>query len=152
MSSKGVKRTTSGKAGAVATREQAKKPSAVVVRRTAVKVSKIGRREAEQPSPKAQRPSRRATEPNRKAKQPSGAVKSAAATDALLFHHMHGLLHTMQTIQEHEEQLCSMTNEIRKSGRISPALRRDLRSLLEQLPAREYQNGIDQIYDELEAA
>lgn len=58
----------------------------------------------------------------------------------------------MQTIQQHEEQLCSMTNEIRKSGRISATLRRDLLDLLHQLPAAEYQNGIDQIYDELDAA
>ena len=138
MSTKAAKRKTNSEARGGGARNKAKLSSTPAAKRTIAKTAATGQGKAKQT--------------NRKAKKPNGVVKPAAVTDASLFHHMHALLHTMQTIQEHEEQLCSMTNEIRKSGRISAALRRDLRGLLGQLPAREYQNGIDQIYDELEAA
>ncbi len=53
----------------------------------------------------------------------------------------------MQSIEHHEEQVCTLMTEIQRTGVVSVAVRRELRRLLEELPARAYQTDLDAVRD-----
>ena len=81
----------------------------------------------------------------RPAKQAAQPV--ATAVDAqTLAHGLNSLLHTMQTVQQHEERLCSLMHALRR-GRASRPLLGELREVLEQLPAHDYLHEVDALRD-----
>ena len=55
-----------------------------------------------------------------------------------LQHRLSTLLHTMRCIAQHEDELCTLLNGLRPTGRLKPALLRELRTVLRELPAEEY--------------
>ena len=82
---------------------------------------------------------------------PASAPVAATAVDAqVLAHGLGGLLHTMQTVQHFEETLCSLMHALRR-GRATSALLRELRDVLEQLPARDYVHEVDALRDAVAA-
>lgn len=101
----------------------------------------------------AQRPVRR-TGAAKKAtvqRKPAPSAALATAVDAqVLAHGLNGLLHTMHAVQQFEETLCSLMHALRR-GRATGTLLRDLREVLEQLPARDYQHEVDALRDAIAA-
>lgn len=89
------------------------------------------------------------------AKKPA-AKKSAKGTKsessekiANVVYRINALLHTMRAIERHEEQLCVVMTEIKNSGKMTPVLDDELRDLLEQMPAHEYKDDIDDVREAL---
>ena len=86
----------------------------------------------------------------KKAKQvPRKAVPArvAAATAEPLTHRLDALLHTMRCIAQHEDQLCTLLHDARKTGRMSATLRRDLNAILTELPAEEYTDDLHAVLE-----
>lgn len=78
------------------------------------------------------------------------AAKSGKRTPAApvapppdLYSSLHALLHTMRLIERHDEPLCSMHDELKRTGRLSAVQHRRLRLLVDELPAEEYQADLD---------
>ena len=64
-------------------------------------------------------------------------LRSVAVDEQVMAHGLNGLLHSMQAVQQSEETLCSLMHALRR-GRATGALLRELRDVLEQLPAQDY--------------
>ncbi len=67
-----------------------------------------------------------------------------------LAHGLSALLHTMQAVQQFEETLCSLMHALRR-GRATGAQVRELREVLEQLPAHDYLHEVDALRDAIAA-
>lgn len=79
------------------------------------------------------------------------ALAAAAPVDAQeLAHGLNTLLHTMQTVQQFEESLCSLMHALRR-GRATGPLMRELRAVLQQLPAQDYLHEVDALRDAMAA-
>ena len=76
-------------------------------------------------------------------------LKAAPAPD--LYSTIHALLHTMRLIEQHEEPLCSMHDELKRTGKLSAPHRRKLEKLLQELPAHDYQAGLEAVHQALNA-
>ncbi len=74
-------------------------------------------------------------------------VASASADHAAVAHRIHALLHTMHQIERYEERLCSMQDAIKRSGKVSAALLRDLQSVLEEIPSEDYLHDLEAVRD-----
>ena len=48
---------------------------------------------------------------------------------------LNALLHTVRCIQQHETQLCTLLEAIKSAGKVAPAVRKELRKLLEEMPS-----------------
>ena len=62
------------------------------------------------------------------------------------------LLHTMRAIARHEDGLCTLMNEIKTSGEVTGELDAELRDLLEEMPAHEYNDDVEAIREALRPA
>ncbi len=77
------------------------------------------------------------------------AIKSAASPSPTkhpvpdLYSSIHALLHTMRLIERHEEPLCSMHDELKRTGKLSAAHHRKLQQLVHELPAHDYQADLE---------
>ena len=74
---------------------------------------------------------------------PSRAALAAQPVEARdLAHGLDTLLHTMQTVQNFEERLCSLKHALQR-GRANGSLLRELRAVLDELPAHDYLYEVD---------
>ena len=64
---------------------------------------------------------------------------------------LNALLHTMRCIEQHESQLCTLMHEIRSAGTLSTDVQEELRTLLDQIPHREYTDDLDSVIDAVNA-
>lgn len=62
------------------------------------------------------------------------------------------LLHTMRSIERHEEQLCTILHDIKLPGGLTPDVTAELHSLLDELPSHVYQADLDAVREALTAA
>ncbi len=105
-----------------------------------------------QPATSAAPASKPKAKPKPKAKSkptPKPTSKPASSTTARaqpvplpvpdLYSSIHALLHTMRLIEQHEEALCSMHDEMKRTGKLSAPHRRKLHLLVHDLPADDYQ-------------
>lgn len=53
----------------------------------------------------------------------------------------------MRCIAQHEDQLCSLLHDARKTGRLNTALRRELQAILAELPAEEYTDDLHAVLE-----
>lgn len=97
------------------------------------------------PAPVLRKP--RATTSAKAASRP--AVKAQPAPD--LYSSIHALLHTMRLIEQHEEPLCSMHDELKRTGKLSATHRRKLQQLVTELPAHVYQADLEAVQQALSA-
>ena len=65
---------------------------------------------------------------------------------------IHTLLHTIRAISRHEDALCALMTEIKSTGIVTEALDTELRDLLEEMPAHEYNEDVDAIREALRPA
>ena len=75
----------------------------------------------------------------------------AAAPHLQIAHRIEALLRTMRVIERHEEQLCVVMTEIRSAATVTDGTRRELKSLLEELPSEAYQADLDAVESALAA-
>lgn len=66
-------------------------------------------------------------------------------------HRLDTLLHTMRCIAQHEDELCTLLHDARRTGRLNAALLRELRSVLEELPAGEYLDDLHAVQQAIQA-
>ncbi|MGI4853008.1 MAG: hypothetical protein ACRYF4_03040 [Janthinobacterium lividum] len=59
-----------------------------------------------------------------------------------LMHRLDALLHTIRTIAQHEDELCTLLHDVRSKGKVSKPLLRELQTLLAVLPAAEYTHDL----------
>ncbi|MFC6646619.1 hypothetical protein ACFQBQ_13695 [Granulicella cerasi] len=50
------------------------------------------------------------------------------------YYHLHALLMTIRELAQHEDEICTLLEEMKTSGAISAEAKRDLRVVLEGLP------------------
>ena len=118
-------------------------PAATAVRPTSRKVTSA-QKLARDTAGKAKTTTSKAKSTTSKAKTTTGKAKSNARPVPMgsapdLYGSLHALLHTMRLIEQHEESLCSMHDELKRTGRLSAARRRELQGLAADLPAADYQ-------------
>lgn len=58
----------------------------------------------------------------------------------------------MRCITQHEDQLCTLLHDARRTGRVNAALRRELQAILAELPAEEYTHDLHAVLEITEAA
>ena len=81
----------------------------------------------------------------RKAASKTVAAVGGTNLPTRVAHRIEVLLRTMRAIERHEEQLCQVMTEIRNTGEVSGATRKELRGLLEELPADAYKTDLDAV-------
>ena len=74
---------------------------------------------------------------SRAVKRTAPAVRKELSSGDLR-HRLDALLHTMRCIAQHEDELCTLLHDARRTNRVSAALVQELRSILQELPAEEY--------------
>ncbi len=57
----------------------------------------------------------------------------------------------MRLIEQHDEPLCSMHDELKRTGRLSAAQRRRLQRLVDELPAEDYQADLETLRHAVDA-
>ena len=81
----------------------------------------------------------------KKAVSKTAATKSGTMLPMRVAHRIESLLHTMRVIERHEEQLCVLMTEIKNTGEVSGAIRKELHDLLEELPADAYRLDMEAV-------
>lgn len=77
------------------------------------------------------------------------ALPNPASPKPPAFYRLHNLLHTVRFIAQHEDDLCCLFTEIGSSGEVTPAASEELRTLLEQMSAIDYQNDLNAVWRSL---
>ena len=70
----------------------------------------------------------------------------------LIFYKVHALLHTLRTINGYEDQLCTLLEEIKRSGEVSETVHRELEQILEDIPSHEYVDDLKTLRNDLASA
>ena len=81
--------------------------------------------------------------------------ETSAATQRGLpapYYQLHALLETVRAMQCYEDDLCSLVAEIRRSGKMGSAVRRDLLKTLHSMPVMRLQAEMEACFDALEEA
>ncbi len=66
-----------------------------------------------------------------------------------VYYKLHALLHTVRTIGQYEDQLCTLMHAIKIAGAVDRKLSRELLALLEEMPSLEYQADLNTVRGEL---
>ncbi len=80
-----------------------------------------------------------------KKKLVSRATKRGIPATEPLTHRLDALLHTMRCIAQHEDELCTLLHDARRSGKLSKALLRELQAVLDHLPGEEYSDDLQAV-------
>ncbi len=135
-----------------AVKQKKTKPASKAGRKSAVKAAS---KAAVKATGKSAVPGRVPAVPSRRpAAGQAGRTSKQVATVATpdLYSSLHALLHTMRLIEQHDEPLCSMHDELKRTGRLSAAQRRRLQQLVLELPAEDYQADLDTLRQAVGAA
>jgi hypothetical protein len=68
------------------------------------------------------------------------------------YYQLHALLETVRAMQCYEDDLCTLLAEIRRSGKVGAAVRRDLLKTLNSMPMMSLHAEMDACLDALEEA
>lgn len=68
------------------------------------------------------------------------------------YYQLHALLETVRAMQCYEDDLCTLVNEIRRTGKVNAGVRRDLLKTLHSIPAMRLQAELDACFEALEEA
>ena len=81
--------------------------------------------------------------------QSSVSRKRTARTLPELYYRGHALLNTVRCIAQHEDRLCVLLHQMKRGGTVGAVLTKELRALLEAMPAEEYAVDLRAFEDEL---
>jgi hypothetical protein len=59
--------------------------------------------------------------------------------------HLHTLLHTVRSISQVEDELCTLLHEVERTGVLSPTAEAELHALLNRLPSHEYGEDLEAV-------
>ncbi len=80
-----------------------------------------------------------------RANSTKGTRKAGGDKPPEVFCRINSLLRIMRVIEQHEEQLCTIMNDIKISGAVSAAVATELRGLLDEIPSSEYQEDLNAV-------
>lgn len=66
-----------------------------------------------------------------------------------IYYRGHALLNLVRCIAQHEDRLCILVHAMKQRGTLSAPMTKELRVLLEQMPAEEYAAELRALEDEL---
>ena len=66
------------------------------------------------------------------------------------YHHLYSLLHTLRSLDSRQDEICTLLADIRRTGRLSAASRRELTALLHELPLAALTSEADAVLSALE--
>ncbi len=66
------------------------------------------------------------------------------------YHHLYALLHTLRHLASHQDDICSLLAEIQRTGKLSAPVRRELTTLLHDLPTRSLDAELHAVLSALE--
>ena len=69
-----------------------------------------------------------------------------------VYYPLHALLHTLRTLEQHQDQICTLLTDIQRSGKVGASVRKELTALLNQLPSATLDAELHQVWSALEAA
>ena len=69
-----------------------------------------------------------------------------------VYYPLHSLLHTLRTLEQHQDQICTLLTDIQRSGKVGASVRKELTALLNQLPSAALDSEVHQIWSALDAA
>ena len=78
------------------------------------------------------------TQRGRRGASQAGPAQAAAHPHPPMAYRLHALLHTMHSIEHHEDHLCTLLTAMEREGAVSPALEQELATLLEELPGEAF--------------
>ena len=84
-----------------------------------------------------------------KCEQQAAAAKPGLPT---VYYPLHSLLHTLRTLEQHQDHICTLLTDIQRSGKVGASVRKELTALLNQLPSATLDAEVHQIWSALEAA
>lgn len=67
-----------------------------------------------------------------------------------VYYQLHSLLHTLHSFAEHEEEICSLLSEIKRSGKVGARVRKELSAALDALPVHALQTDFDASWQALD--
>jgi hypothetical protein len=65
-------------------------------------------------------------------------AERGGAGSATVIHQIGSLLHTMRSIQLHEQELCTLKHHFERESSLNPEVLEELRELLGSMPTRDY--------------
>ena len=75
------------------------------------------------------------------------SVKASPMPAEPLTHRLDALLHTMRCIAQHEDELCTLLHDARRTGKLSKPLLRELQAVLQDLPGEEYSDDLQAVLE-----
>lgn len=66
-----------------------------------------------------------------------------------IYYRGHALLNLVRCIAQHEDRLCILVHAMKQRGTVGAAMTKDLRALLQQMPAEDYAAELRALEDEL---
>ncbi len=69
-----------------------------------------------------------------------------------VYYPLHSLLHTLRAFETHQDQICTLLADIQRSGKVNASLRKELSTLLNQLPSATLDAELHAVWSALEAA
>jgi DNA repair ATPase RecN len=78
------------------------------------------------------------------------AKKVATKRQSAVPSHINALLHTMRSMAQYEDRLCSLMHEITSAKQLSEEARSELTEMLEEMPYRDYLDDLHALREELE--
>ena len=69
-----------------------------------------------------------------------------------VYYPLHSLLHTLRSLERHQDQICTLLTAIQRTGTANAGLRRELTALLHELPAAAFDHELQDVWSALEKA
>jgi hypothetical protein len=72
--------------------------------------------------------------------------------NSVLSHRLGTFLHTMRSIQQHEQELCTLMHHFERDSSTNPEAIEELRNIVSNMPGRDYLDDLGALQDSLESA
>ena len=69
-----------------------------------------------------------------------------------VYQHLYSLLHTLRSLESHQDQICTLLADIQRTGKTGPGVQRELKALLHDLPSGGLDAEVRAVWSALEAA
>ena len=133
-----------------------RQPAKKVIAKASARAQTAAKRSSPKPAVTA-KPAARGRQQSNASRSPATKQRRAAkpqlsAHQPSLFYKVHALLHTVRTIGQYEDQLCTLMTDIRNTGAVSTEVSRELLDLLEDMPSADYASELHALRRALDTA
>ena len=74
------------------------------------------------------------------------------SNNSVLSRRLGAFLHTMRSIQRHEQELCTLMHHFERDTTANPEAIEELRNIVNSMPGRDYLDDLSALQDSLESA